>query len=172
MAYSIDFQPVLKPDEKYFILPINRLGFGNRMRIMSSFFTISERMNRHLIVLWSNHVECNIRFDQIFRHNLERFRVIDVDDDESQFEFNIKISIRNFTAHSSLTSKYIDFRNFFFDKKIMLDDDIIIAWTRGFPHFIFRDRLKDSINHNQACTQSKDCRAMSTSSPSPVSIGH
>ena len=106
MAFSIDFQPVLKPDEKYLILPINRLGFGNRMRIMSSFFTISERMKRHL-VLWANRVECNIRFDQIFHHNLERFRVIDVDDDESQFDFNIKMSIRNVTVHSNLTSKYI-----------------------------------------------------------------
>lgn len=45
---------------KYLVVPIYVLGLANRLRTMSSMYTIAKVTNRQLVVIWVPNVDCNI----------------------------------------------------------------------------------------------------------------
>ena len=58
----LDFSPALFDFEmeKYIVVPVYILGLANRLRTMSSVFSIAKRTNRKLIVVWVPNMDCNI----------------------------------------------------------------------------------------------------------------
>lgn len=46
-------------EEKYIVVPIYILGLANRLRTMSSVYSIAKVTNRKLIVIWVPNMDCN-----------------------------------------------------------------------------------------------------------------
>jgi hypothetical protein len=51
----------------YVIVPVDRLGLANRLRIIASAFTIASLESKHLLILWKPSIECNVQFHSVFQ---------------------------------------------------------------------------------------------------------
>jgi hypothetical protein len=52
--------------ERYIVVPAYVLGLANRLRTISSVYTIAKVTKRHLVVIWVPNMDCNIG---IFMYN-------------------------------------------------------------------------------------------------------
>ena len=46
-------------EKKFIVLPVYLLGLANRLRTVSSMYSIAKVTNRHLVVIWVPSEECN-----------------------------------------------------------------------------------------------------------------
>ena len=123
----------LSHGRQYIILPIDYLGLANRLRIISSIYTISAFSNRILIVIWKQNDDCPVSFQAIFEMNHKNVTVVDWDTSvSSQLRFPIQIQdqIEEAASRIGLTYSEIYFQSFRFDTAILVSD-ITIFWTRG-----------------------------------------
>jgi hypothetical protein len=78
----------------YVIVPVDRLGLANRLRIIASAFTIASLESKHLLILWKPSKECNFQFHSIFQplvgSSSTSIDVLSVDEDLEFDSTNLK----------------------------------------------------------------------------------
>jgi len=95
-------------------------------------FSLSEQMDRHLVVLWVPNHECGARFEDIFISQLERVTVVDIINFGSNFADDVRLAIKDIVFQRNLTAKFISLTRFFVDTiGNPVHEGLLVIWTRG-----------------------------------------
>lgn len=117
---------------KYIVLPVHRLGMANRLRIISSIYSISRSTRRKLIVVWNPSFECSAAFGALFM-NISTKSIVVVNSNvvESEFETYIKQYSMQVSEQANLSFGSMYPRSFFVSLDDKLTADVLLLWTLG-----------------------------------------
>ena len=126
---SLFLQDILKASTgPIAILPVNALGLANRLRIISSAYSIVSSRNASLVVIWGENEDCDISFEELFTSST--IRVYNVPGTIDGFDRYIRRSVNEIIHKTQVSIQEIYPRSF------QLNTDwtstrISILWTRG-----------------------------------------
>ena len=114
------------------VLPINALGLANRLRIMSSAYSIAVSRKATLVVIWCQSDDCNSSFDDLFTIDgvVHVLSMPPEDSIQGVFENLIRAAVHNVASAKNYASKEHHLRDFLVNTDT-LSADINILWTRG-----------------------------------------
>ena len=130
-CYNILSSAIHNIGDHYVILPVNALGLANRLRIISSLYTISIAERLKLIVVWGESSDCLSKFDDLFVGS--PISVISLDEDQSRsavFENLIRSAVSDIRNDFNMSTKELFLRDFVV-KEDWQSTQINVVWTRG-----------------------------------------
>eukprot|EP01036_Dinobryon_divergens_P029622 gene29622-38745_t len=119
---------------KVLVLPVDALGLANRLRIISSLYSIASVERQVLIVIWIPSEDCRINFSAIFSKFLHN-NVIVISPPtnlprQPGMEAVIANSLSNFSSSNSLSYGVLYIRKFIVDISL-LERRVTLVYTRG-----------------------------------------
>mmetsp|Transcript_4369 Transcript_4369/g.7109 ORF Transcript_4369/g.7109 Transcript_4369/m.7109 type:complete len:508 (-) Transcript_4369:198-1721(-) len=123
---------------KLLIVPVNALGLANRLRTISSLYTISSSRGLKLVVIWGRSSECAAMFQDLFYlSSSANFAVLDTYDltiPESEgeaFARAVRLSVSNLCQGRNHTMREVVLERFLVEESFDANFATSIVWTRG-----------------------------------------
>jgi hypothetical protein len=112
------------------VIPVNVLGFANRLRIIASAYSIAVKTLKRLVVVWQPNEDCMALLSDLYSLGEEvQFVMVEGPSDNRAFVQYVRTSIHSIASEKGLSVKERYLQNFLYQQDAA--DDVVILWTRG-----------------------------------------